>query len=78
MKAQSTLRARCLYSKAVQFIANQLYTFELLKRFTYYDLYLTVDNLCAFRFLGDSTRALLIEDANDIVAVFEVILECTK
>ena len=78
MKAQSTLRARCLYSRTALFGVNRLYTFKLLKRFTSYDVYLTDDILAAFRFLGDSTRSLLIEDVDGVIAVFEIVLECTK
>ena len=78
MKPAITLRARCLYSKAVQFRASHLYNFEFIERFSSYDVYITDDSLFAFRFLGDSTRTLLIEDLSGVVAVFEIVLECTK
>ena len=80
MKPMITLRARCLYSRAVQFTANRFYTFEFIERFSSYDVYITDADLFAFRFLDDSTRSLLIEDLFGVVAVFEIVLEskCTK
>lgn len=73
MKPMIPLRARCLYSKAVQFTASRLYTFEFIESFSSYDVYITDGDLFAFRFLGDSTQTLLIEDLNGVVAVFEIV-----
>lgn len=73
------IRAKCLYSKVAQFANGRLYSFELVKQFNSYDVYITDGALFAFRFMGDSTRGLLIESEHDgVIAVFEIALECTK